>query len=321
MIIFFYGQDSFRIKQKLIELKNKFKKTVDKGSFSLTEINGEKTNIAELSEKINSDSLFAQKKMIIIKNIFKNKDINIFNPLLTIVKNQTKNTKTVLVFIDEEIDKKLNEEVKKLFIFLKKQDYSQEFNLLTDNQLNNFAKAEFEKREQKISPTALRLLLTKTGNDLWRLNNEINKLSALAFKREINEEDVEENVLGQFEEKIFILIDSFFNKNKDLAYKTLNEQLSAGLSPDYILNMLTRQIKILIEIKSAQKNTSNEKLATALNLHPFVIKKSLNQVNQFNLIDIKKAFKYLVNLDYNNKQGKVNLKDELFFLAAQGLLF
>jgi DNA polymerase III subunit delta len=322
MIIFFYGEDSFRIKYKLTELKNRFTDTVDQGSFSLSEINGEKANMAELSEKINTGSLFTKKRMIIIKNIFANKQKEIFEKILILIKKQTGSQDNILVFIDEKIiNNKLNEQAKKLFSYLKKQKYGQEFNLLNQGQVLKFAKEKFQKKKQKINPKALSLLITKTNNDLWRLENEINKLSSLFLNKEIDSQAVEEMVAGQIEEKIFILIDSFFTKNKTLAYKTLNEQLSADLSPDYILSMLIRQIKILLEIKSAQKNISSDKLASTLNLHPFVVKKSLNQANQLSLNQLKKAFQQLIEIDYKNKTGKTDLKNELFILAAKGLLF
>ncbi len=322
MIIFFFGEDGFRIKQKLDDVRQHFIKNIDPGSFSLEEINGEKTSIAEISEKINTGSLFTKKRMLIIKNIFKNNNDNLFKNLLSLIKTKKDDKSNALVFIDENIvTTKLKENGKKLFLSLKKEPYSQEFKLLNHKQVYDLAKNIFLKKEQKINPSALSLLIEKTNNDLWQLNNEINKLSALAKDRQIEVEDINNMVSGEYEEKIFILIDSFFEKRKSIAYKTLHEQLSASLSPEYILTMITRQIKILLEIKSAQKITSSNNLAQVLNLHPYVVKKSLSQVNNFSLSNLKKIFNHLIELEYKNKTGQANLKNELFLLSAKGLLF
>ncbi len=322
MIIFFYGEDSFRIKQKLKQTRHRFTETVDRGAFSLTEIDGEKVSSTELSEKISTGSLFAQKRMIIINNIFNNKQTDIFKQLLILSKRQIADQQNALVFIDKTINhNRLKDEAKKLFSLLKSQPYAQEFKPLNHNQTLNFAKELFQAKQQPISTAALSLLVAKVGNDLWRLNNEVNKLKALGLNKKIERKDVEQVISGEFEEEIFNLIDAFFVKRKSLAYKILHEQLAAGLSPEYILNMLIRQIKILLEIKSAQKSISSEKLAAALNLHPFVVKKSLAQANNFSLIDLKSAFNHLVNLEYKSKSGQANLKNELFILAAEGLLF
>ncbi len=322
MIIFFFGEDSFRIKQKLNEVRQHFVKNIDPGSFSLEEINGEKTSVSEISQKINTGSLFTKKRMIIVRNIFKNKQEELFKYLIDLSKKQRSDKSNALVFIDDSITAtKLKENAKKFLLILKKLPYSQEFKALDHKQVLNFAKEAFSQKKQDISFSALSLLVEKTGNDLWRLNNEINKLCALAKNRKIETEDINTLVSGEFEEKIFILIDAFFEKRKSIAYKILHEQLSAGLSPEYILSMLIRQIKILLEIKAAQRNTSNEKLAVVLNLHPFVVKKSLISVNKFSLDQLKQIFTNLVELEYKSKIGQQNLKNELFLLSAKGLLF
>ncbi len=322
MIIFFFGEDSFRIKQKLNEVRQHFIKNIDPGSFSLEEINGEKSSVSEISQKINTGSLFTKKRMIVISDIFKNKQEDIFKYLIDLNKKQRNDKSNALVFVDEHITAtKLKENSKKFLLILKKLPYSQEFKALDHKQVLNFAREAFSQKKQDISFSALSLLVEKTGNDLWRLNNEINKLCALAKERKIEIEDINTLVSGEFEEKIFILIDAFFEKRKSIAYRTLHEQLSAGLSSEYILSMLIRQIKILLEIKSAQRTTSNEKLAAALGLHPFVVKKSLISVNKFSLNQLKQIFTNLVELEYKSKIGQQNLKNELFLLSAKGLLF
>jgi DNA polymerase III subunit delta len=322
MIIFFFGEDSFRKKQKLDEVRHHFVKNINLGAFSLEEINGEKTSVSEISQKINTGSLFTKKRMLVIKNIFNNSHDDLFKYLIDLSKKQRDDKSNALVFIDNNISTaKLKENAKKFLLILKKLPYSQEFKALDHKQVLNFAKEAFSKKNQVINFSALSLLVEKTGNDLWRLNNEINKLSALAKNRKIEINDINTLVTGDFEEKIFILIDAFFEKRKSLAYKTLHEQLSAGLSSEYVLSMLIRQIKILLEIKSAQRSTSNEKLAIVLNLHPFVVKKSLISVNKFTLNELKNIFTNLVELEYKSKIGQVNLKNELFLLSAKGLLF
>ncbi len=322
MIIFFFGEDNFRIKQKLKQVRQHFVKNIDLGSFSLEEIDGEKTTVAEISQKLNTGSLFTKKRMIVVKNVFKNKQDELFKYLIDLSKKERDSKSNALVFIDENLENsKLKENAKKFFLILKKQPYSQEFKALDHKQVLNFVKDIFSQKNQAINPSALSLLVEKTGNDLWRLSNEINKLCALAKNRQIEINDINTLVSSEFEEKIFILIDAFFEKRKSIAYKILHEQFSAGLSPEYILTMLIRQIRILLEVKSAQKTTSNEKLAAILNLHPFVVKKSLMQINKFSFIDLKNIFNNLVEIEYKNKTGQANLKDELFLLAAKGLIF
>ncbi len=318
MIIFFYGADSFRRQQKLQAMQTHFTATVDSGAFSLEKISSQNLKIEEIAKKIGAGSLFAKKRMVIIENLFTQKSDNLFENLLPLLKNQLADNQNVLVFIDQEIsEKSLTPAAKKVFKLITNQPYSQEFKLLTTPQTINFAKKTLIERQQAIANNAINLLITKTGNDLWRLNNEINKLQALAHGREISLSDVQEIVTGDFEENIFSLTDAFAEKKGKIAYKIINEQLAAGLSAEYILSMLARQIKILIEIKSALGSQDSNNLSQQLGLHPFVIKKGINQANVFSLEELKSLFNKLIDLEFRVKTGQASLSHELLLLAAE----
>ena len=81
MIIFLYGEDTFRSRQKLKELKSKFLRDIDSSGNSLAVLGGENTTLDRLNEIMASSSLFSKKRMIVIENIFSNKDKNIFEVL------------------------------------------------------------------------------------------------------------------------------------------------------------------------------------------------------------------------------------------------
>ena len=55
--------------------------------------------------------------------------------------------------------------------------------------LRKWALQEFEKTGTKINSDALDLLTSFVKNDLWRMSNEINKLSS--YKKNIEKKDVE----------------------------------------------------------------------------------------------------------------------------------
>ena len=72
MIIFLYGEDSFRSRQKLNELKEKFLREIDPSGNSLTVLNGETADMSRISESIGAGSLIAKKRMVVIESIFLN---------------------------------------------------------------------------------------------------------------------------------------------------------------------------------------------------------------------------------------------------------
>ena len=70
MIIFLYGEDTFRSRKKLKELKNRFLKEIDSSGYSLAVIDGEKTCLEEINSAVSALSLFTKKRMIVISDIF-----------------------------------------------------------------------------------------------------------------------------------------------------------------------------------------------------------------------------------------------------------
>lgn len=320
MIFFLHGPDSFRRRQKLNELKDKFMTALDPLGQSLLHLDGAKSSIKELSDHLSSGSLFTKKRMLIIENIFQNKQDDIFPALLKICQKNNNADDNALIFIEEEIKKSsLKTEAKKFATWLLKQPYVQEFKTLNNLQLSNFAKEKIKAKNSQISPSALSLLISKTGNDLWRLNNEIEKLSAASKNQIIDNSLVESLIHGEMEENIFALIDALVAKNNNLALRLLEEQILAGLSQDYILAMLQRQIKILLIIKTLQTKDklSEKELVTNLKLHPFVIKKSLEQSKKFSLPELHDYWQELLRIDLGNKRGKIDVKSELYALLIK----
>ena len=88
MIIFLYGEDTFRSRRKLNELKDKFLRDVDPNGTSLQVVDGEVARIEEIGELVGPASLFSRKRMIVIEHIFNNKDQTIFEELFAYLKNK-----------------------------------------------------------------------------------------------------------------------------------------------------------------------------------------------------------------------------------------
>jgi DNA polymerase III subunit delta len=317
MIFLLHGKDSFRRQTKIKELKEKFMTAVDPLGQSFSFIDGSKSSLAELNDQLSGGSLFTKKRMLIIENIFLNKQENIFSELLSICSKNIKAEDNALIFNEDEIKiSTLKAESKKFYQWLLKQPYVQEFKPLNNSQLLNFAQKEIARKKGKINPASLSLLISKTGNDLWRLNNEINKLIAAANGKLIDKDLITQLVKGDIEENIFALTDALVSKNNSLALRIFEEQLVAGLSEEYILSMLQRQIKLMLEIKKLQSNNINQEkdIAIALKVHPFVAKKSLQQSKGFNQLELENYWQALLELDFNNKRGQADIKSELYAL-------
>ncbi len=320
MIIFLYGADTFRSHRMLQEMKNKFIKDVDPGSNSLSALDGATTGLKEIGEKINTGSLFVKKRLVVIENVFKNKKTKVFAELADYLKKFSTGEDNIVIFIDEELntkDKPLKVDAKKLFAFLSKQKFVQEFKTLSNLQLLNFIKKETNVYGKEMSAAAASLLINLTSGDLWSIASEIKKLSFYSANKIINENDVKELCAGTVNEDIFALTDALSAKNKALALKLIEEQYAAGLSDEYLIAMLVRQFKILLQIKSAlDNNLSQGEMTSQLKLHPFIIKKGMFQAKNFSLESLKNYLNELVRLDFSNKTGRSQIKTELMLLIS-----
>lgn len=321
MIIFAYGADTFRSRRFVQELKNKFTRDIDPLAQSLSIIDGQAATLKEINEKINTGSLFVQKRLIAIDNIFKNKKADIFLSLTEYLKDLSAATDTIVIFRDEELDtreKPLKADAKKFFAFLCKQQYSQEFSALSGIQLLAFIKKELSVYEKEIETAAANLLINTASSDIWIIINELNKLAHYTANKIITINDVKELGASSFNENIFGLTDALSSKNRKLALSLLEEQYAAGLSDEYLLTMLTRQFKILLQIKEAlESKTSQSDMAGKLKLHPFIIKKGLMQAKNFSGSDLKNYLNRLIRLDFLNKTGQGHIKTELMLIISE----
>lgn len=321
MIIFFYGADTFRSRRFLHELKDKFTRDVDPGASSLNWLDGTSVTLPDLSEKIGTGSLFVKKRLVIVDNIFKNKREKVWDELSAYLQRFTGDQDNILIFRDEELDTKnkpVKAGAKKLFSFLIKQPYSREFAALGSGQLSAFIKKEAAENGKSLDTTATQELINRTGGDLWIIAGSLKKLTYSVSEKTISLAAVKSLVAGSFDENIFGLTDALSAKNRRLAAALLEEQYAAGLSDEYLLTMLERQFKILLQLRSAlDDKLSPTEISARIKLHPFIIKKGLAQARNFTAAVLKNYLSRLINLDYLNKTGRGNIKTELILLISE----
>lgn len=342
MIIFFYGENDFKISQKIKELEEKFIREVDTDGQNVFKFTGEKIKIEEISAQIASGSLFSNKKMIFIFDLIKNKEKNIYKELLNhLEKNKVSDSSDIFVFIEKSLknkadgtlvktsagkDSPLNKEETHFYSILQKQKFAQEFKKFKESELAQLIKDEINKNGLKISPKELQLFLAISGDDAWNISNELKKiinfkLGQIALKKDgakkeikendkkISEEDIKNISSGIFSENIFAFTDAISAKNSKLASKILEEQYLAGSEPNYILSMLLRQFKILLQIRDLlDANYNTSKINATLKLHPYIISKGINQAKNFSVRQLEKIINILAETELANRQGSPNIK-------------
>ncbi len=187
----------------------------------------------------------------------------------------------------------------------KKRAYIRSFPKPKDGELPKWIWRRVRQRAGTISGDAVRMLASLVGSDLRLLDQEIDKLLVYADGQQVTAEDVRILVSRAREASIFDLVDCVGRRETDRALRLLHRLLDDGEPPLYLLAMLARQVRILIQVKELQAQRLNPReIADRLKLHPFVVDKGIAQARNFDLAQLEGAHRRLVETDWMIKTGQ-----------------
>jgi len=297
MIYFLYGPDTYRSREKLKELIAK-----NQTGFNVERINGAKIDADELNKHISTHDLFSQKKFLVIENMA-DKNNKLQENIINFLKKLKFNELDFLIFYDSQIDKRSI-----IFKVLNsKADEIYAFDLLKPAEMEVWLQKKCQAINLNINKDNLKKLSVALGDDTWLAMSELQKLKAYTNGEEVQYEDIDKMVRGKLDDDIFKLTDMIANNNnKSQALKLLKDQIESGSNEIYLLTMIVRQFRILIQLKSFLSKTSNTfQAAKTLNLHPFVVQKSLPMVSKYPIEKLKNIFQKLLKVDLQLKSSKV----------------
>ncbi|MDD3102149.1 MAG: DNA polymerase III subunit delta [Patescibacteria group bacterium] len=325
MIIFIYGPDTFRSREKLSSLKQEFTRKKDKENINISVFQINDLTMDELRKATLSKGLFKNQRLIIFQRFLSAKAIAKQEPIIAeminLLKKIQQDEDNIVIFADEDVkEKNLSLAQKKLYHLLKKEKYIFEFPYLKPAELKKWLKKETEKNKTEIESSAIDLLIELVGADIWTLKNELDKLIALNGDNIIKSTDVQNNVLNFDQQNIWKLVDAIGAKDKKTALNLLTGQIKNGVNIDWLISMLAYQYRLLLKIKFCLlDNPGNhpDQLAKQLSLHPFVFSKGLQQEKKYGLEEIKKTYQQLLKIDLLRKTRPVDSETLLDLLIAR----
>lgn len=296
MIFFFHGTDDYRAQQKISELKAKFRQTVDPGGHNIHYLDPDTFTLENFFTAAKSSGLWTTKKLVVIKNIFdcslEEKESKAVIKYLESVKDTPE--ENYLIFWQAGTVKKNTILYKRLAAF----KYVQEFKPLEGADLKRWMLDQAKRVGATLSTDAYELLIMLTGGDSWRLAMELEKLAAFGGADTIDRQTVMDIVAGNGEENIWLLVDAIGGRNKRQALELFERHLAAGYEPRYLLAMIARQFRLLLQTKNAGSTNGNAyALASSLKLPSFVAQKLLRQAAGFSLDALSRIYDELLNID------------------------
>lgn len=194
-----------------------------------------------------------------------------------------------------------------MFIALAQQATVREFTSLKGEKLRSWMQTQAKKRECSISPAALKLLAALVGNNLWLLSMEIDKLCLYSKGRMVEENDVRSLVAYAQETNVFAMVDAILERRADVATQLLHRLENEGAAPPYLLFMITRQFRLVMQAKDLlhQKQPATE-IGRSLGItHDFALRKTIEQARRHSMERLKEVYRKLLETDISIKTGRI----------------
>ncbi|OGO39832.1 MAG: hypothetical protein A2Z04_00610 [Chloroflexi bacterium RBG_16_57_9] len=107
------------------------------------------------------------------------------------------------------------------------------------------------------------------------------------------------------EASVFEMVDAIAARDRRRALNLLHELLDDGQPPLYLLTMIVRQFRILMQLRElSAQGEGPEAIRARLGLHPFVVEKGLRQARNFSLAQLDTIYDSLLVTDTAIKTGQ-----------------
>jgi len=170
----------------------------------------------------------------------------------------------------------------------------------------------------KLDLETQQLQLAQTKLKIQQSEKELEKLFCYCMgKEEIEVRDIEAICTTQITNKIFEMVEAVAVRNQKKALDYYYDLLALKEPPMRILYLLTRQFKLLLEVKDlAGKRYDKAAIAKTVGLHPFVAGKYMQQCRTFEKKELRSILEDAVDTEELVKTGRLNdvMSVELFIV-------
>lgn len=292
MLCLLHGPDSWRSRAFVRQLQNRFIQEADPTGMNSVTLDGEQLAATDLATAVRSGGFFSTKRLVVVQQLLRRGKKDVQQAAIELITHGIPDDVSLLFWEADSVDKR-GSLAKRLLA----EKYSQEFTLLDDTALLRMLRDEIKQRSLRITDAAIHELIRRTGNDLWQLHNELDKLSATAPEHEITPATISEMVAGRFDDNIFRFVDAIADCQLAAATRLLQEQRTNGAEELYILAMLIRQFRLLLQVADLPTGIPPATVARMLKIHPFVAKKISQQAHRFTVPQLQAIYHQLVAAD------------------------
>ena len=297
MIYTLVGNKDFVTKELNLLIKDYSKEEIS--SYDL-----EENSIKDALEDINTISLFG-KKVVVVYNLDKLLDDK---ELISYIENKGDNTLILISYKQLDSRKKITKVIKD------KTKYKELIKL----DMIDYIKKELE--DYKMDFVTINLLISYTSSNVFRIDNELNKLKMYKLdEKVITSDDVKKIVKRSYDSTIFDLIDYINSKDLNNVYRVYDEIKKEGETPEKIMYTLANHYRLLFQVKNLSEEKSDSEIQSIYNFHPYRLSKLKEQANIMSNKEILHILESFSDIDIKTKTGKGDI-DTLLIIFFKSLI-
>lgn len=146
------------------------------------------------------------------------------------------------------------------------------------------------------------------GDDVRRLDSEIQKLALYADGRMLQPKDIDLMVADTSQDRIFNVMDAIIEGRHNLAIGGVQNLIANGESIEGIFALLTRQVRILIVAANMlERRTPNLEIGRRLRINmPWLLDKTCKQASRIGSNRLRAMHLHMLEVDVGAKTGRVD---------------
>ncbi|MBS1948016.1 MAG: DNA polymerase III subunit delta [Bacteroidetes bacterium] len=296
-VYWFEGEESYYI-DKLMDYAEHHILTDSEASFNLSVFYGKDAEWASVTNACMRYPMFAERQVVLLKEAQQMRDVEKLEPYIN---NPLSSTVFIVSYKEKKVDGR-----SKLAKLLKEKGEVLTTKKMYDSQLPEWANELVRSKGCTISQKALMLLVDHIGNDLSRIDNEVNKMLVnLGTRKNITEDDIESFVGISKEYNVFELQDAFVKKDLAKAIRIIQYfEANPKAAPIQLIlpslyNFFSKTYLIFGQLGADEKT-----IAANLGVNPYFMKDYMAAARNYNYEGVEAALLLLHN--YNLKSLGVN---------------
>jgi len=296
-VYWFEGEEEYYI-DKLIDYAEHHILPESEAAFNLSVFYGKDVDWASLINTCRRYPMFAERQVVLLKEAQQMRDLD---KLEAYIENPLSSTVFIVSYKEKKVDgrsrlAKLLKEKAELFSTKK----------MYDNQLPEWTSELVHSKGYEISRKALMLLVDHIGNDLNRIDNEVDKvLVNLGNRKNITEDDIEKYVGVSKEYNVFELQDALVKKDLSKAIRIVQYfEANPKAAPIQLIlpslyNFFSKTYMLFTQLGKDEKSA-----AASIGVNPFFMKDYMAAVKNYSFEGVESAL--LLLHEYNLKSIGVN---------------